>query len=160
MNEYRLHQIGTITRDGERSLITLDAPFRAGLLELPGFSHVNVVYWFHGLDNPEYRSYVSFPRTYTNGPDPIGVFATRSPVRPNPIGLTTCPIVSINQGTGVLTVTGLDAEEGSPLLDLKPYHPSEDRVRDANVPKWCSHWPSCVEDSVNYDWEKEMVYPT
>ena len=159
MNEFKLKQIGTIATSDGRSTITLDEPFRAGLQALAGFGYVNVLYWCHGMDNPGYRQYVSFPKCYSKGPDPIGVFATRSPVRPNPIALTACPVLSVDEGAGTLEVTGLDAEDGSPLLDIKPYLPSEDRVKDAVVPDWCSHWPSNVEESEGFDWGAEMIIP-
>lgn len=60
----------------------------------------------------------------------FGVFATRSPNRPNPIALCTCELVSIQENK--LTVKGLDALDGSPLLDIKPYAPQLDTVESSN----------------------------
>ena len=157
MNEFTLQQIGTVTADGERATITLEPDYRDGLKELNGFSHVNVLFWCHHLDIPEYRSYVLFPKVYRTGPDAIGVFATRSPVRPNPIAVTTCAIVEVDEAAGTMTVTGIDAEDDSPVIDIKPYLPCEDRVRDASVPEWCSHWPTTVEDSATFDWSNELI---
>ena len=127
--------------------------------ELEGFGHVNVLFWCHHLDVPEYRSYVLFPKVYRTGPEQIGVFATRSPARPNPIAMTTCPVVAIDEAAGTLTVDGIDAEDDSPVIDIKPYQPCEDRVRDSRVPDWCSHWPGSVEESAAFDWSDEVIVP-
>ena len=164
MDDFTLHRIGEVSTgrasaDTGEATVTLDAPYRDGLKGLSAFSHVNVLFWCHQMDNPEYRGYTVFPKVYRTGPDEIGVFATRSPVRPNPVALTACKVRSIDEERGTLTVTGLDAEDGSPVIDVKPYLPSEDRVRDAGVPEWCGHWPSCVEESAEFDWSNELLIP-
>ena len=64
----------------------------------------------------------------------MGVFATRSPDRPNPIGKTTVKIVE--RRGNVLRVQGLDAIDGSPVLDIKPYLPGYDSVEGARAPSW------------------------
>jgi tRNA (Thr-GGU) A37 N-methylase len=64
----------------------------------------------------------------------IGIFAQRAKHRPNPIGLTAVRLLSV--AGNVLTVRGLDAIDGSPVLDIKPYFPAFDRVDDANAPEW------------------------
>jgi len=93
-----------------------------------------VLYWFHENDRPEERSILQVhPRR--NLANPLtGVFATRAPVRPNLIGFTCCRIISVKKN--ILEVEGLDAREGSPVLDLKPYIPSSDALPDAQVPAW------------------------
>jgi tRNA (Thr-GGU) A37 N-methylase len=48
-------------------------------------------------------------------------------------------------------------EDGTPILDLKPYQPAADRIRDVTVPAWCAHWPQWYEDSAIFDWEGEFV---
>ena len=63
----------------------------------------------------------------------IGIFAQRAKHRPNPIGITTVPILSIKNN--ILTVQGLDAIDGTPVLDIKPYFPMSDQV-DARTPPW------------------------
>ena len=52
----------------------------------------------------------------------------------------------------------IDAEDGSPLLDLKPYTPSLDRVEDPPLPAWCAHWPRDVESSGDFPWEDEFNF--
>ncbi|MDR0958673.1 MAG: tRNA (N6-threonylcarbamoyladenosine(37)-N6)-methyltransferase TrmO, partial [Clostridiales bacterium] len=53
-------------------------------------------------------------------------------------------------------LTYIEAFDGSPVLDIKPYTPSLDRVELPNVPDWCSHWPKCYEQSGDFEWESEM----
>lgn len=64
----------------------------------------------------------------------MGVFACRSPSRPNPIGLCVTKLISVKGAT--LVVKGLDAFKGSPIVDIKPYLPHDDRITRAKVPAW------------------------
>ena len=78
--------------------------------------------------------------------------ATRSPARPNPLALTAVPVISIDIEAVVVRVPFIDAEDGTPILDLKPYHPAVDRIREVSVPQWCEGWPEWYEDSATFDW--------
>jgi tRNA-Thr(GGU) m(6)t(6)A37 methyltransferase TsaA len=159
MNEFTLKQIGIIktgkTENG-RFLLQIDEPFREGLSGLEGFSYIDVLFWCHFLDDENYREMTVCPKPYQKGPETMGLFATRSPVRPNPIGLSPCPVISVDKKAGIVEVAFIDAEDGTPLLDIKPYHPATDRVRDAKVPEWCRHWPEWYEDNAAFDWEAEF----
>jgi tRNA (Thr-GGU) A37 N-methylase len=53
---------------------------------------------------------------------------------------------------GIIGLAFIDAEDGTPVLDIKPYTPSLDRVENPIVPKWCAHWPKSVESSGSFDW--------
>lgn len=68
-----------------------------------------------------------------------GVFACRSPSRPNPIGLCVVELLRVDEC--VLTVKGLDAFEGSPIVDMKPYLPRADCILNAQTPGWTKHGP-------------------
>lgn len=94
-------------------LLEILPPFREGLLDIEGFSHLYVLWWFHRSEGFDLLSRPpSDDREH-------GVFATRSPRRPNPIGLTVVRLVGrADEG---LRVRGLDMLEGSPILDIKPY---------------------------------------
>jgi tRNA-Thr(GGU) m(6)t(6)A37 methyltransferase TsaA len=118
-----------------RSTITVDERFGAACLQgLEGFSHVDVLFVFDRL--PELDDYRE-PRPYRGRPDlpPVGVFAGRGPRRPNRIGVTTCAIESVHGRE--LTVVGLDAVSGTPVIDLKPamaeFHPA-----GIEQPEWVS----------------------
>lgn len=101
-----------------RSTITVDERFgEAALQGLEGFSHVEVLFVFDQLpERDDYRD----PRPYRGRSDlpPMGVFADRGPRRPNRIGVTCCAIESVDGRE--LTVVGLDAVSGTPVIDLKP----------------------------------------
>ena len=71
----------------------------------------------------------------------IGIFATRAEYRPNPVAITTCRILAIDQDKGLLQLAGLDAREGTPVIDLKAYFPLFDRVKEARTLDWLPEWP-------------------
>ena len=155
---YELRPIGTVHSGAHRFEIQLDPGYRSALAGLKGFSHVLTLYWLHLNDSDEARSVLVSDKPYRRGPDTLGVFATRSPFRPNPIAVSPSRILDVDMKSGVITVDYVDAEEGTPVLDLKPYHPSSDRVRDAQVPAWCAHWPQCLEESASFDWGAEFNF--
>ena len=97
-------------------------------------------------------------KPYTKGPDTLGVFATRSPQRPNPLALSCAYVTYMDADKGILGLSYIDADDGSPVLDIKPYTPSLDRVEHVEVPAWCAHWPKCVEESGEFDWESEFNF--
>lgn len=88
----------------------------------------------------------------------MGIFATRSPIRPNPIALTAVEILHNDYEKGVIQIAYIDANDGSPVLDIKPYTPSLDRIEDPKVPAWCAHWPKSLEKSGSFAWEKEFNF--
>jgi excinuclease ABC subunit A len=131
-------------KDGRTSLDILE-PFVPALEQLEHFSHVRVLWWFHRFGEDRFRKTTQNTPPYENAPV-TGVFASRSPVRPNPIGLTTAQIVSVDHDRGVVEITGIDAYDKTPIVDLKPYIPSCDRVKDVAVPAWIAHWPEWRQD--------------
>ena len=151
-SSYTLNPIGHVAVDEGGFSLMVDEPYRPALIELDGFSHINVLWWCHLLDEPMFREMTIAERPYRNAPDAIGIFATRSPARPNPIALTAVPIISIDEAAGVVRIPFIDAEDGTPILDIKPYHPAVDRVRSTHTPEWCADWPEWYEDSATFDW--------
>jgi tRNA-Thr(GGU) m(6)t(6)A37 methyltransferase TsaA len=110
--------------------ITLTAGFQSELLTgLDEFSHLLVVFWIDRLGTGRPR-----PDRIKVGSAEPGVLATRSQLRPNPIGVSVVRLQSIAGKT--LRVVGLDAIDGTPVLDVKPYLPYYDSVSDAKVPGW------------------------
>ena len=105
------------------SRIVVDAQYEAALQDLESFSHVIVLYAFD-------KSTGWSPLVRTPWEEkPHGLFATRSPNRPSPIGMTVVRL--LRREGAVLYVAGLDAFDGSPVLDLKPYLPGVDQIEDA-----------------------------
>ncbi|NDG83631.1 MAG: tRNA (N6-threonylcarbamoyladenosine(37)-N6)-methyltransferase TrmO [Proteobacteria bacterium] len=105
-------------------------------LHLEGFSHLWVVYLFHKAQNPNHPSAwkptVTPPRI--GGPSRVGVFASRSPHRPNPVGLSVVKIETIRRdrdGCMEIEVSGVDVLDGSPVIDVKPYLPYADSIQGA-----------------------------
>ncbi len=137
--------------------IRLEAPYAQGLKGLEGFGHVQVL-WFADQMGNAGSSFTVIPKPYAKGPDHLGVFATRSPYRPNSLCLSTAMVVSVDEELGILELGYIDAEDGTAVLDIKPYHGSEDRVRQYSTPCWCSHWPAWVEDSEQFNWEEEFLF--
>jgi tRNA (Thr-GGU) A37 N-methylase len=75
-----------------------------------------------------------------------GIFATRSPYRPNPIAMTTCRVLGVDEATGVVEVANVDTFDGTKIVDLKGYFPVCDRVKDARIPEWLADWPEWMPD--------------
>ena len=124
--------IGKVEDTGETATLRIDPEFSTALLGLERHSHLIVLYWFHLRDNPEHRKTLQVTPPRHEGAPLTGVFACRSPSRPNPIGLT---VVKLEQVDGCkLVVSGLDALEGSPIIDLKPYNPDTDSFPEAEAP--------------------------
>lgn len=150
--------IGTVEYGEGCCRVVLEKPFREALRGLEGFSHLQILWWGHLYATEEARSMVKVDKPYTKGPESCGILATRSPVRPNPILLSTVEVIRIDPERGVIELPWIDAEPGTPVVDIKPYHPSSDRIRDARTPGWCSHWPQWYEDSESFDWEAEFNF--
>jgi len=114
-------------RSEEISQIEIFKEFEEGLKDIEGFSHIVVIYWFH-------RSQGYHLSVKTPWDDSLhGLFTTRSPRRPCPLGLTVAELVAREKN--ILKVKGLDAIDGTPLLDIKPYVPSLDE-RSVVKPGW------------------------
>ncbi len=114
---FELHPIGTVVKEDGRTYLVLDEKYIPGLMGLEDLTRITVVYWFHLNDDPQHRSILQVhPRA--NPSNPLrGVFATRSPVRPNLIAISRCKIISINGN--VVEIDDIDAFNGSPVLDIK-----------------------------------------
>ncbi len=103
-----------------RGEIEIFPEFQDGLIDLDGFSHLILIYYFHQIKNP-----ALIVKPFMDDAE-HGVFATRSPARPNPIGFS---IVKLNKIRGSrLYVQGLDIINETPLLDIKPYVPNFDHI--------------------------------
>lgn len=117
---------------GDLSTIILENEYHTGLKGLEGFSHAMVIFY---LDQAKYERETHLQRRPRDRDDMpmVGIFSQRTKDRPNNIGVTTVQIVSVDDKS--LTVKGLDAIDGTPVLDIKPYYPVFDK-RDAHVPEW------------------------
>jgi len=151
MAEMRLQAIGRVRADDAKGYYALevDEAYREGLFALGEFGRVNTLWWADRMDTPEFRRTLSCELPYAPGVR-AGVFACRSEYRPNPVALTSCGIVSIDAEKGFVVLDYIDAIDGTPLLDIKPYIPVCDRARDVRVAPWFRTWPECIEDSAAF----------
>ncbi len=115
------------------SRLVLNPDYAKGIRGLDQFSHALVVTHLHRASFDAERHIVRRPRGLATMPE-IGIFSQRAKDRPNPIGITAVRILGI--GEGFLDVRGLDAVDGTPVLDIKPYVPQFDRIDAATVPPW------------------------
>ncbi len=121
---------------GITSDIVVDSSLSEALDDLDEFSHIIVIYWMHRSAATGQVSAKVHPRGKQDRPL-VGLFATRSPYRPNPVGKTTVKL--LERRGNVLKVEGLDAIDGTPVIDIKPYIPGYDSVDNARAPSWDDH---------------------
>lgn len=135
MGGIRIRPVGIVRTLGEGGLSRIEVfkKYEPALLGIEGFSHLLVLYWMHKLPKGERGLLRVHPKGRPDLPL-VGVFASRSRARPNPIGLTLVELV--RRSGSELVVRGLDALEGTPVIDIKPYIPSSDRASGAKVPSW------------------------
>lgn len=106
--------------------LELDPLFVPGLKDLQLLSHIIVLYW---LDRSRRDLILQTP---SHVPEPRGVFALRSPVRPNPIGIAVAELCGVEDN--IVHIRNIDCVDGTPLIDIKPYFSSTDSVPDARRP--------------------------
>jgi len=126
-------EFGKDVRDRSNvSEIVLRDDLAEALDGIEDFSHLFVIFWMHEISEEERRTMKARPRGRGDMPL-LGVFVTRTPHRPNPIGLTLVELLKVEGN--VVTVRGLDAVDGTPVLDIKPFD-YWDVAEDARVPEW------------------------
>jgi len=115
------------------SEIVINPGLTEALEGLDGFSHIMVFWLMHKLDDAGRITLKVHPKGHRDLPL-VGLFNTRSPYRPTPLGKATVRLLGIKDNT--LKVKGLDALDGAPIIDIKPYIPGYDSVENASVPFW------------------------
>lgn len=143
---YLLRPIGEVRVSSDGFMIAISEPYREALRGLDQFSHVLVFWWADRSDNAQDRVLLDVDLPYARGTK-AGVFACRSESRPNPIALTTCALLNVDMDTGMVILPWIDALDKTPIIDLKPFIPTSDRVRDFHVAPWMSDWPHWMEEA-------------
>jgi tRNA (adenine37-N6)-methyltransferase len=110
---------------GVSGRIEFDQDLVEGLADLEGFSHLTLLYHLHRIESPR-LTVTPFLDDQAHG-----IFATRSPARPNPIGLSTVRLIAVFGST--IEIEDVDMVDGTPLLDIKPYVPAFDDRPDVRV---------------------------
>ena len=127
----------------ERNYIEIFSPYVRGLTDLGGFTHIWIVSWFHKSSN--WRPMILPPR---GAAQRRGVFSTRSPHRPNPIGITALRLYEIK--TNVLVVGASDLIEGTPILDIKPYLSYADSFPESSL-GWIEGVEAAMKERPSYN---------
>jgi len=129
----RTKAVGKEVRDkGNVAEMVFREDLEEALDGIEDFSHMFVIFWMHEISKEDRRTMKVHPRGRRDIPL-LGAFATRTPHRPNPIGLTVVELLEVEGN--VVTVRGLDAFDGTPVLDIKPFD-RWDVPEDASVPEW------------------------
>ena len=134
---------------GATRMLLPDLP-AAGWRACPPGAWLRVFWWFDRFDRPKYRTATQCNPPYEQAPR-TGIFATRSPVRPNPIGCALVRVIAAEPAAATLLVEGADALDCTPVLAVRPYVPEHDRVREPRVPAWVRHWQEWKEDELADD---------
>ena len=114
------------------SEIVLEKKYADGLIGLKDFSHAIIIYFMHLATDKERVKIRRHPQGRDDMPL-VGIFSQRAKRRPNPVGVTAVKIIKVENN--VLKIQGLDAIDGTPVLDIKPYYP-RDRVENPIIPEW------------------------
>lgn len=162
--DIRLKPIGNVRIEGDDPqeadyFIDIKGPYRSALKQLDKFSHVMVFWWAHENDIEEIRNQTKWATTPPYGEDApeTGIFATRAEYRPNPIALTTAGILNVDEKKGIVKLAGIDAFNGTPVVDLKAYFPICDRIRDCHIAPWLKDWPEWMEDGIIW-WQEQGFF--
>ena len=155
MNNIELYNIGKAKIKNDQFFIELEKKYKEGITGLNGFSHAFIIWWAHQCPE-ECRNIFELDKPYIKGPDKMGIFATRSPFRPNPLCISLISLKRIDADKGIIETTWFDLDDETPVLDIKPYHGSSDRPEKNHYPMWCAHWPHTIEQSGSFDWCKEI----
>lgn len=155
---YSVSPVAEVSNENGSCKIIVKEEYRKALSGLDGFNYVNVVWWADQIDNEELRSLVEVDKPYAKSPDKLGIFATRSQIRPNPIAITPVMVQNLDIEKGEITIPFIDAENKTPVLDIKPYSACIDRIKNVTYPDWCDHWPKWYEESADFDWASEFTF--
>lgn len=142
---YQIYPIGYVRRAEEGNYLEILKPYQPALKQLEHFSHVIMLWWADKCDNEELRSMTQCRPPYAES-ILTGVFATRAEYRPNPIGLTICKVLGVDESKGIVDIVNVDTFDGTPILDLKAYLPVCDRVENVSIPEWFTGWPEWMPD--------------
>jgi tRNA-Thr(GGU) m(6)t(6)A37 methyltransferase TsaA len=128
---FHVFPIGTVKKHQDDVTIEIEEACEDALLGLDRFSHIIVFSWFHKNDTPEKRNTLRVHPRGDRARPLRGVFATRSPVRPNLIAMSTCKVLSVERN--VIHIDGIDCFNGTPVIDIKPCVSRNDLDTDIEV---------------------------
>lgn len=139
---YELNPAGCVKTHEGRKFLEFS---REGIFPDFGCSHIKVIWWFHKFDEAKYRKTVECDPPYENAPR-TGIFATRSPVRPNPLAMTIVKLIKCDSDNRRLYINDIECFDQTPFLAVWPYQEEKDLTGDIRVPEWLEHWPKWLDD--------------
>lgn len=107
--------------------------------------YIKVVWWFHRFEDKKYRRILLCDPPY-ECKSKIGVFASRSPVRPNPIAITVAKVIKVDRELNRIYISNIESFDHTPLLGFMDYDIRSDRIDDVRVPEWAENWPDCMDE--------------
>ena len=136
---YEIESIGWIRNVNGRCYLQLE--------EMPEVKsgYVKVFWWFHKFDSEKYRRITECNPPYENAPR-TGVFATRSPVRPNPIAMTVTKITEVDLKQKRIYLNKIESFDKTPCIGVSQYVWEEDCISECAVPRWLAHWPKSFDE--------------
>lgn len=136
---YEIEAIGSIRNTNGKCYIQLQ-----NMVEIQS-SHLIVYWWFHRYDAALYRDITVCEPPYENAPK-TGIFATRSPVRPNPLAMTIAKVIGTDVEHKRVYLSGIESFDKTPCIGISAYNPQQDCVMECKVPSWLEHWPKYLDD--------------
>ena len=134
--KFEMSPIGLVDKkEGRPVSLVISPKYWDAALRIEEFSHLHVIWWADDFDNPETRGHLKDVPP-TEGAEMSGVFASRSPARPNLLCLSIVKLERVDSDSKTLIIDQISANDATPILDIKPYMPSSDRVDNARVPEW------------------------
>jgi tRNA-Thr(GGU) m(6)t(6)A37 methyltransferase TsaA len=143
-DSFQMHPIGYVKVSDAGTFLEILEPYRPGLKQLGLFGHILVFWWADKHDTEKSRGVLQNHPPYS--PVALGIFATRAAFRPNPIALSVCKVFNVDEENGIVQIGGIDGHDGTPLVDIKPYFPVNDRVKEPHNPEWLASWPEWLPE--------------
>ncbi|WP_326907161.1 TrmO family methyltransferase domain-containing protein [Sedimentibacter sp. MB31-C6] len=138
IGEYKVYENRTVIQLEKKILKEIEyCPDNAHIIKKGDY--IRVLWWFHRFDKDSFRKNRMCSPPYNNAPK-MGIFATRSPVRPNPIGSTVVQVEQVDYHNGIIDVNSFDGFPGTKIFQIMFYQPLVDKIEGATLPPWVSHW--------------------
>ncbi len=131
---FEINPVGFIRSEKDFTSIEILPGYEDAVHGLELYSHIIILVWFHKSDNDSDRQLLKVHPRHNKKNPLTGIFATRSPVRPNPVAIFIPSVISIKRN--IITVSSIDALDGTPVIDIKPYIPLLDSIPEAKVPEF------------------------
>ncbi|RDY30094.1 ATP-binding cassette domain-containing protein [Lachnotalea glycerini] len=146
---YEVSSIGEIRNVNGNNYIQLD-----NRITITGM-YITIFWWFHKFDTDKYRGVTECNPPYEDAPR-SGIFATRSPVRPNPIAMTVARVIKIDDEKKRIYLNGIESFDKTPCLGISEYDSREHCTYDSSIPKWLQHWPKSIDDTIQNRKDSEI----